>query len=101
MNFKNPFNKQSNSQPLPRLKGNAEQRPDGTWTWALDVFAGEDYSCSMRHPESAPGFISKETAIMNMKEYAINASNTIAKEVYGIKATGFFDLVSNQFVSNE
>lgn len=98
-NFKNPFAAEKRI-PLPRLRGNAVRRPDHTWTWEMDIFVGEEYVASMKHPEEAPGFLAKETAIADLKKHAIEAGNLISREAYGVeKPDGYFDFKTNELVT--
>lgn len=97
-NFKNPFHQKS--VPVPRLRGVALARPDGTWGWDLDIFVGDEYVASLGHPEDAPGYISKDAAIVEMRKQAMESGNMIVREVYGVIPEGYIDLTTNEFNAN-
>lgn len=85
---------------IPRVRGSAFQREDKLWSWEMVVTIGdmlpEDGLC-MAYPEKSPGFISKEVALTNLKEFLPGVIQAVCT-AYGVeKPDGYIDLKKNQF----
>lgn len=71
--------------PQPRIRGQAFQNDDNSWSWEAVMTFGEmsveDKDAMLFGPKDKTSFISKDAAIDNMRLVATEITDAIAKEL--------------------